>query len=108
MASGLPVSKRTGVSAEDIREKWHSTAQVRSMKKKGRLVTHKAGIGNTNAVNGPLSGSAKGTLQIRGIQKAKKQKKRAKPVLPAAINAQLDKHMQHDKEWAGKTLRCLL
>ena len=42
-----------------IREKWHSTAQVRNMKKKARLVTHKAGIGNTNAMNEPLSDGVK-------------------------------------------------
>jgi hypothetical protein len=65
--NGLPVGKRTGVSAEDIREKWHSTAQVRNMKKKARLMTHKAGIGNTNGMDEPLPDDVKAArLQVEG------------------------------------------
>ena len=79
------VSKATGVSAEDIREKWHATAQVRNMKKKVRLHTHKAGV--LTRTTPQLQGG------IRGIHKGKGQKKRAKPIITPEINARLDKHM---------------
>ena len=73
--------KNAGVSKDDLTEQWHSTAQVRKLKKQVRLAHHKAGtVHNQSAAR--LSPPA-----------ISKQRKRAKPVITKDLNDRMDSHM---------------